>query len=133
MPEFSGVSHVALTVSNLDVSVPWYQRLFDANSVMQMGEPGDQMRLNGLLTPNGLLIVLNQHASTQGGDRFSEFRVGLDHLSFACADQAAVDAWRARLDELGIPNSGTKDAGYAYVLVFRDPDNVQLKFFAGKG
>ena len=131
MPEFTGVSHVALTVSNLDASVQWYQSLFDAQSVMQMGGEGDSTRLNGLYT-NGLLIVLNQHAAGSG-DKFSEFRTGLDHLSFACADKAAVEAWQQKLDQLGIASSGVKDAGYAWVVVFRDPDNIQLEFFASQG
>ena len=34
MPDFPTITHVALTVSDLDRSVPWYQRLFDADPVL---------------------------------------------------------------------------------------------------
>ena len=33
MPEFPTITHVALTVSDLDRSVPWYRHLFDAGPV----------------------------------------------------------------------------------------------------
>jgi catechol 2,3-dioxygenase-like lactoylglutathione lyase family enzyme len=130
MPEITGISHVALTVSDLDASTAWYERLLDAQTVMRMGEPGDQLRTNGLLTPGGVFFALNQHTSTPREDRFSEFRIGLDHLSFGCADRSAVEAWQAKLEQLGISHSGITDAGYAHVLVFRDPDNIQVEFFA---
>jgi hypothetical protein len=29
-----------------------------------------------------------------------------------------------------VENSGVTDAPYGHVLVFRDPDNIQLEFFA---
>ena len=34
MPEFPTITHVALTVSDLDRSVPWYERLFDTKAVL---------------------------------------------------------------------------------------------------
>ena len=34
MTEFPALSHVALTVRDLAVSVPWYEELFDADPVI---------------------------------------------------------------------------------------------------
>lgn len=34
MAEFPTITHVALTVRSLDTSVPWYQRLFDSQPVL---------------------------------------------------------------------------------------------------
>ena len=48
-------------------------------------------------------------------------------MSFAVAD---LDAWASWLDSLGVVNSGVVDTGdpvpYS-VVVFRDPDNIQLE------
>lgn len=129
MPELEGVSHVSLTVRDVEASTPWYERLFDAQKLMDDDEGGVH-RSVVLLAPGGLLLGLHQHASTPANDRFSEFRVGLDHVSFACPDRAAVAEWQARLEELGIAHSGITDAPYGNVLVFRDPDNIQLEFFS---
>ncbi len=40
-----------------------------------------------------------------------------------------LDRWLARLDELGIPHSGITEEEPWDILVFRDPDNIQLGFF----
>ena len=54
----------------------------------------------------------------------------LDHMSFAVAGHADLDAWAGWLDSLGIENSGVVDTAdpvpYS-VVVFRDPDNIQLE------
>jgi catechol 2,3-dioxygenase-like lactoylglutathione lyase family enzyme len=61
---------------------------------------------------------------------FDERRPGLDHLSFACVDQAELAQWAARLDELGIRHGGIEEASYGSGLSFRDPDGLPLEFFA---
>jgi glyoxylase I family protein len=55
--------------------------------------------------------------------------LGLDHVSFAVADLAALQGWAARLDELGIPHSPLRDYGYAHAITFNDPDGIPLEFF----
>jgi glyoxylase I family protein len=69
------------------------------------------------------------HRPSGGG--FYEFRIGLDHLEFLVAQRSDLDAWAARLDELGIRHSGVREPPYTAdaMLTFRDPDNIQLEFF----
>jgi glyoxylase I family protein len=77
----------------------------------------------------GQLFGLHTHPAGTGGT-FDEHRTGLDHVAFACADRAELEAWAARLDELGIAHGGIYDAHYGSGVSFRDPDNVALEFFA---
>jgi catechol 2,3-dioxygenase-like lactoylglutathione lyase family enzyme len=61
---------------------------------------------------------------------FDECRTGLDHISFAVADRASLDAWAGWLDELDVEHSGAIDVDQPMpysVVVFRDPDNIQLE------
>ena len=54
----------------------------------------------------------------------------LDHISFGVAEHADLDAWASWLDELGIEHSGVIDTDNPIpysVVVFRDPDNIQLE------
>jgi catechol 2,3-dioxygenase-like lactoylglutathione lyase family enzyme len=63
-------------------------------------------------------------------------RTGLDHISFGVADRAALDAWARWLDELAIEHSGVIDTDKPVpysVVVFRDPDNIQLELFCPAG
>jgi catechol 2,3-dioxygenase-like lactoylglutathione lyase family enzyme len=73
---------------------------------------------------SGRTIGLLQHRRNDG-EPFSEFRTGLDHVEFEVASSEELDAWRARLNDLGINHSGA----FAHVVTFRDPDNIQLEFF----
>jgi len=74
-------------------------------------------------------LCLTNHGANPG--TFSEFQVGLDHLEFLVSQRSDLDAWASRLDELGVRHSGVKDLSYTAnaMITFRDPDNIQLKFF----
>jgi len=76
------------------------------------------------------VIGLHQHAKPAPDERFSEFRVGLDHLAFGCADRAELERWARRLDELGVEHGEIKDRSYGSGVSFRDPDGIPLEFFA---
>jgi glyoxylase I family protein len=76
------------------------------------------------------LFGLHQHARPAPQGRFSEFRVGLDHVAFGCADRAELEKWARRLDELGVAHGDIKDASHGSGLSFRDPDGIALEFFA---
>ena len=129
MTTFPPLQHVALTVRDLSVSVPWYEALFAAQPVIDEDtEP--TMHHTVYLLGGGTLIGLHQHATTAPPERFSEFRVGLDHLAFACTDRGELEKWAGRLDELGVAHAGIKDASYGSGLSFRDPDGIALEFFA---
>jgi catechol 2,3-dioxygenase-like lactoylglutathione lyase family enzyme len=129
-PGTEGVSHTALTVTDLDASVAWYTRIFEA-MILWQEDQGDHKFV--LLFAPPLAIGLNTHAATTAKDMFDERRVGLDHISFQVENRDALEAWAKRLDELDIAHSPVTEAPYGTVLVFRDPDNIQLEFFALPG
>lgn len=129
MPTFPPLTHVALTVRDLAVSVPWYEELFDADPVIDEDTDPD-MHHTVYLLGNGTLLGLHQHEKPAPAGKFSEYRVGLDHVAFGCADRAELEKWVRRLDELGIDHGDIEDAAYGSGLAFRDPDGIALEFFA---
>jgi len=131
MPQFPAVTHVALTVSSLDRSVPWYEALFDAKPVID--EDTGPFRHVVWALGGGTLVGLHQFPSPSSDDPFTEYRPGLDHLAFGCANRSELAAWESRLNDLGIENGGIVDASYGSGLSFRDPDNIALEFFAPPG
>lgn len=130
MPEFPAITHVALTVSDLGRSVPWYEQLFGASAVLDE-DTGPFRHVVWALGQT--LFGLHEHAGTPSSEPFSEVRPGLDHVSFGCADREELQRWQARLDELGIAHGGVVEASYGSGLSFRDPDNIALEFFAPPG
>ena len=129
MDTFAPLNHVALTVRDLEVSVPWYQALFDADPVLDEDTVHDLHHVVYLLG-NGTLFGLHEHSTRAPAEMFSEFRVGLYHVAFGCADRAELEKWTARLDELGIEHGPIEDAHYGSDVSFRDPDGIALEFFA---
>jgi glyoxylase I family protein len=128
MADFPPVTHIALTVRDLSVSVPWYQALFDADPVLDEDTDPDFHHTVYLL--GDTLIGLHQHAKPAPDERFSELKVGLDHVAFGCADRVDLDRWAQRLDALGVEHGEIKDRGYGSGVSFRDPDGIALEFFA---
>lgn len=126
MPAFPTITHVALTVSDLSRSVPWYERLFDAKPVLDE-DTGPFRHVVWLV--GSTLVGLHQFPDPVR-ENFDERRPGLDHLAFACANRSELEQWQARLDELGISHGGIVDASYGSGLSFRDPDNIALEFFS---
>jgi glyoxylase I family protein len=125
------VHHVTLTVSDLGASSAWYQEVLGLEVVAEREGTGWRRVL--LKRSAGLMIGLTEHETTAGDDAFRETRVGLDHVSFACAGLEALEAWRERFEGLGVTYSPIAETPVAHVLVFRDPDGIQLEFFAPKG
>ena len=131
MAEFPPLAHVAITVRDLSVSVPWYERLLDAQPVLDEDTDPDFHHTVYLI--GNTLLGLHQHGTPAPAEQFSEHRVGLDHLAFGCANRAELEDWVKRLDDLGITHGGIKDASYGSGISFRDPDGIALELFAPAG
>jgi len=129
MGQFPPLTHIALTVRDLSVSVPWYDALLGSAAVLDE-DTDPQMHHTVYALGNGTLLGLHQHEQAAPRSAFSEFHVGLDHVAFGCADRSELERWARRLEELGVPHGGIKDAAYGSGVSFRDPDGITLEFFA---
>jgi catechol 2,3-dioxygenase-like lactoylglutathione lyase family enzyme len=128
IPAVTGVSHFSLTVSDLDASVSWYQQVFGVTKVVDDSHEGGRAIV--LVNPQSTLSFSLQAHDANRGETFSETRTGLDHISFGVSTRAELEGWLARFDELGVTHSPIADVSYGSVLVFRDPDNIQLELIA---
>jgi glyoxylase I family protein len=129
--------HLALTVTDLDASVRWYEAVFGVHFLMDVPHEGG---VGKVLADDAheLMIVLHRH---DANDRslFGETATGLDHAGFFVPTRADLSAWQEHLDANGVSRVDTADKPltqspitdepYGSVLVFRDPDNIQLEFF----
>jgi catechol 2,3-dioxygenase-like lactoylglutathione lyase family enzyme len=131
MAEFPVSGHVVLTVNDLSVSVPWYQKLFGGADPV-IDEDTGPFRHVVWGFPNGFLVSLHGFKEFERGP-FNERRVGLDHFSFHVNSRAELEEWEKKLDDMGIEHGKIVDASYGSGLAFRDPDNIQLEFFALPG
>ena len=129
MPTFPSITHVAVTVSDLERSTQWYTTLFDAAPVLDEDEQTGGFHHTVFAISDGQLFGLHTHPQPAEG-QFDEHRSGLDHVSFRCRDREELTTWATRLDELGISHGEIVDAHYGSGVSFRDPDGIALEFFA---
>ncbi|MGH8986821.1 MAG: VOC family protein [Acidimicrobiia bacterium] len=131
MPEITGPHHAAFTVSDLDRSLAWYTDLLGL--VELFGDDTDEVRFRVLAHPGcGWIMGLREY-HTGPGDRFDEFRTGLDHFAFGVSDRATLEAWEEELGRRDITFTPITDTPVGSVIVFRDPDGIQLEFWHSPG
>ena len=130
--------HLALTVRDLEASIEWYGKVFGIHYQMDAPHPGGFAQL---LSDDAwqLVLVLHRH-DANSGETFLESRTGLDHAGFVVPTREDLVAWQSHLEEHGVVRAEAADRPltqspianepYGSVLVFRDPDNIQLEFFA---
>ncbi len=124
-PTTSGVHHVALRVSDFARARRFY--------IETLGFPVLLEVPNLLLfaaggTPFG---IRGPEEQTPPGDRFTPFRVGLDHVALTCTDEAELARVAAALAAAGIESTGVKldeALGKRYVA-FKDPDRIAWEFY----
>ena len=128
-----GIHHITLTVSNIAASSDFYERHFGFRTLLDLGVR--RVMSNGSIIL-GITLPADAAAAIPTGDRFSENRVGLDHVSFSVGSHAEMEAAAAYLDEQGVIRGEIRDLGGAlriYVMAVRDPDNIQLELTAPYG
>ena len=129
--------HIALTVTDVDASVQWYERVFGVRFQVDAPHEGGVGKLLADETWQ-LVIVLHRH-DTNDGALFGETKTGLDHVGFVLAHRSELEDWQVHLEANGVVRSEVADkpltqspiadTPYGSVLVFRDPDNIQLEIF----
>ena len=129
MSQFPGITHIALTVTDLPRSTAWYAALFGSSPVLDEDVESGSFHHTVFALGGGHLFGLHKHHD-EVGTPFDERSPGLDHVAFTCADRSELEKWVGRLDELGVSHAGIVDAHYGSGLAFRDPDGIALEFFA---
>ncbi len=130
MPALQDIHHVALTVTDIEASVRWYVEVFGVSRKYDEPHYPDGPGYGVILAhPQGFNIGLDHHPDN-AGERFSENRAGLDHVGFLVVSRVELEGWAAHLRDVGVEHSPITDMEWGSVLVFRDPDNIQLELIA---
>lgn len=120
-----GMHHITIRVTDMERSKGFYSDVlgFDVQS------PAPDL---AFFQAGPTLIVLRVPLEgTPEGDRFSEYRIGVDHLAFAVEERAELQKLVSALGEAGVDTAGIEVdpvLNKEYVC-FRDPDNVQWEFY----
>jgi glyoxylase I family protein len=130
MPMLGPIAHVALTVQDIEVSIPWYTSLIGSPPVLD--EDTGPFR-HAVFALGGTLLGLHSFPEGIEDLAFSPRRLGMDHVAFACADRHELVAWKRRLSDLDVPHGEIVDAHYGSAISFKDPDGLPLEVFCPPG
>jgi len=121
----TGVHHITLRVNDLERSREFYE---DVLGFVVEQAARDRYRFS--VGPTRI-VLRPPLKGTPAGDRFSEFRVGVDHLAFAVEDPGELEKVVEVLRVAGIETQGIQVEPHLdkRFVCFRDPDNVQWEFF----
>jgi glyoxylase I family protein len=123
----SGFHHVTLNVTDLPRAREFYEGVLGFEVVQDF--PGRKLSLR--VGESRARLVLCPPPGAPDRDRFSEYRIGLDHVAFG-ASRADLDRLAAALSVAGVTSDLHHDPVGPAVLSFRDPDNIQLEFFESR-
>lgn len=122
---FTGIHHVKLPVSDLARSREWYQRVLGYTVDRDFPDADGVVRgVGGSLPGDGVPVGLWQNARAAAGN------AGFDPVSFAVADRAAVEAWTAHFDALGVNHSEIRRASRSWVVDVYDPDGLTVRLYS---
>jgi glyoxylase I family protein len=130
-PQQVGVSHLGISVTDLDQAIAFYCDVLGA-TLLRPPYEGDSTSFSGrmaLVYLGSLSLDLYQHAANVE-ERFDPSRTGLDHLALVAKSSEDLEAWAGWLDHHSVPRSEIRDAGDVGAMFdFEDPDGIQMEFF----
>lgn len=130
MPTVTGVSHVAFTVRDLEVSEAWYTRVFGWSVLRRLSaaEAGSARVL--LLDPATFFVVGLCRPDGADSKTFDFRTTGLDHFAFGVSDDAELARWSDHLVQQGVTPSPVREvAGLGRFISFEDPDGIQFELW----
>jgi glyoxylase I family protein len=132
MIKTSAIHHMGLTVSDTARSKDFFMKFLGFNHVTDLGP-------KVILSNGPTLLALNpppDASQALNNDRFSEHRIGLDHVSLTVENLQALEDAVKMFDENHIEHGTINDLSEhglpIHVLAFRDPDNIQLELCCAK-
>jgi catechol 2,3-dioxygenase-like lactoylglutathione lyase family enzyme len=123
--ETSGLNHIRLTIGDYARSRAFYSDVLG----FELKDIGGTSSF--YFAAGSVLIFCVPSEQPVPDDRFSEFRVGLDHLSFTAPSREWLDEMAARLKANDVDTQGVEQFAPTgnWYIAFRDPDNIQLEFW----
>jgi glyoxylase I family protein len=121
----TGISHITLRVNDLERSIAFYRDVLG----LDVQRAADDLAI--FFTGSTLIGLRPPLEGTAEGDRFSEYRIGVDHLAFTVPDVGELQKLVAALAENHVETAGIEvdETTQKQYVCFRDPDNVQWECF----
>ena len=126
MPQHQGFGHLTLTVTDLERSADFYNRVLGSETAMASE---DELGPFVVCMGPGFMVGLRKWEQTADGDSFLFSRVGLDHMGVHVGSRDELEKWVAHLGENGVETAGIVESPFGLHLHAKDPDGIPIEFF----
>jgi len=133
--EINGIAHIQITVNDLDLAMPFYERVLGYMGMRAVVKAPNFLYMIGGRTA----VAITRSSEENRGYRFDQRRIGLHHVCFRARSREDVDALHRFLVEHNVrivhpPEPGGFAPGY-YSVLFEDPEAIRLEvnFVPDKG
>lgn len=130
MPISSGFNHVATLTTDMDLTVGFYESVFDAVVTFTMEKTDDHpyMKVVELGGGSALNVFEVEPDEIIGDRRRQGGRGAIDHYAVQVNDRATLELVKARMHDAGAQEVGEiQMLGDILSLFFRDPDGMELE------
>ncbi|WP_439662031.1 VOC family protein [Lentzea sp. HUAS TT2] len=124
MAQLRGIRGVKIPVTDLARSIDWYGRVFGFRVEWEFEDADGVVRgVAGSVSDGaaGLSLRLNPEKARA--------IAGFDPVNWAVETRQDLEDWIALLDELQIPHSPEIEASIGWLLVFNDPDGLEIHVY----
>lgn len=124
MAQVRGIRGVKIPVSDLGRSIDWYGEVFGFRVEWEFEDADGVVRgVAGQVSDGaaGLSLRLNPEKAAA--------IAGFDPVNWAVATREDLQGWIRHLDELEIPHSPEIEASIGWLLVFNDPDGLEIHVY----
>jgi catechol 2,3-dioxygenase-like lactoylglutathione lyase family enzyme len=130
MPLTTGFNHIATLTSDMDRTLGFYQRAFEAEVVAKVERRDDDRRMAIVAIGGGAVLNIFEVPADEiiGERRRQGHRGAVDHFAFAAESRSRLEELRGRLAEAGAQEVGEiQKLGSGLSLFFRDADGLELE------
>lgn len=132
-PTVLGLHHLKLAVTNLDVSLAWYERVLGGHRIPSLDHiHSDGTRFAAIISmpdwgPTSIYLELRLAPAKVKLDR------GWDFVTLTARGRRELEEWARWLDHWGTVRSEVLIGRRGWVLGFEDPDGRRVRIFTREG
>lgn len=130
MPITSGFNHVATLTTDMNLTVGFYEKAFDATVVFTMQKTDDHPYMKIVDLGGGAALNVFEVSADEiiGERRRQGGRGAIDHFALAVDSRQTLEEVKIRLQQAGAQEVGEiQQLGSELSLFFRDPDGMELE------
>lgn len=125
-PSLTGIHHLKFAVIDLEQSIEWYARIFDAEHIGRFDHHDSTgQRYAVVISIPGVRELVELRLNPIAAQGVSDF----DPVTFGVADEKALREWITHLDQQAVPHTRAITGYLGQVVRLTTPDGMTIQIY----